>query len=468
MYVRLLKINYKFTDILMYCFITLYTLAAILVSLHRFWQYEVFYYDFGIFDAAIWHVAHFRPPIVDHFVIGGKVIFADHFSPSIFLLSPLYWLTSRPEALLAAQAVAVGASAVVLYLLGKHVLKRGLGPLAATAAYLLFVGTQNALIADIHEVTFMMLPLMLVFYAVVTNRMKLFWICFFITLGFKESSSLLGVALAALILIYNRRWRLTALMIAVISVLWGYVTTQMIIPYFYGQTYFYTPVFDSNPLVILWSLFDDPVKRNTLLMSLTSFGFLPLLYPPAWPLILQDIASRFMQKEFALRWGLGLHYSAQLAVIMAFSSIMAINNLQKRIRSRYAITASMIVLIGISLYLHQFKLHGPLGLAYNPAFYAHTKNFTFLDDLIANVPKGTTVMTQNNIAPHMIHTHQVYLLRDVYEDFMPDYFVLDVRQGQNFNNFFGAKIDVLRASLRKDPRYEIMYQTNEQMIYKRK
>lgn len=450
-----------YIDIFVYIFIALYTLAAALVSLHRFWQYEVFYYDFGIFDAAIWNVAHFRPPIVDHFVIGGKVIFADHFSPSIFLLSPLYWLTGRPEALLVIQAIAVGASAVVLYLLGKHVVKKGLGPLAVTIAYLLFVGTQNAIIADIHEVTFMMLPLMLVFYAIVANRIKLFWISFLITLGFKESTALLGVGIAMLIYFTNKDWRKTVMHIGILSILWGVLTTQVIIPYFFGEPYFYTPT-------ITWSFFEDPIKRKTLLLSLTSFGFLPLLYPPAWPLILQDIASRFMQKEFALRWGLGLHYSAQLAVIMAFSSIMTINNLQKRIRSKHTITASMIVLIGISLYLHQFKLHGPLGLAYNPAFYAHTKNFAFLNDLIAKVPKGTTVMTQNNIAPHMIHTHRVYLLRDVYEDFMPEYFVLDVRQGQNFNNFFGVKIDVLRASLRKDPRYEIMYQTNEQMIYKRK
>ena len=76
-------------DWLTYIVIGVYTLAAVLVSLHRFWQFEVFYYDFGIFDSAIWKAAHFTAPIIDHFVVGGKVIFADHFSPSIFLLSPL-------------------------------------------------------------------------------------------------------------------------------------------------------------------------------------------------------------------------------------------------------------------------------------------------------------------------------------------------------------------------------------------
>ncbi len=455
-------------DLSAYLFMAVYTLAAVLVSLHRFWQYEVFYYDFGIFDAAIWNVAHLRPPIVDHFVIGGKVIFADHFSPSMFLLSPLYWVTSRPEALLIAQSLAVGLSALVLYALGKRILKNPFAPLAVTVSYLLFVGTQNALIADIHEVTFMMLPLMLVFYAIVANRKKLFWISFFITLGFKESSSLLGLGLAAYIYLYNRRWAKTALLVASISALWGYVTTQIIIPYFYGQKYFYTPSLSSNPLIILWSFFDDPVKRKTLLLSFVSFGFLPLLYPPAWPLLLQDIAARFMQKEFSLRWGLGLHYSAQLAVLMAFSSIMSLNALFARFRSNIVSTGACLLLIALPLYLHQFKLHGPLGLAYNPAFYAHTKNFQFLDTLIAKVPKGATVMTQNNIAPHMIHTHNVLLLRDSYTDYMPEYFVIDARDGQNFNDFFGVRIEVLKSLLAKDSRYEVSFRTDDQIIYKRK
>lgn len=77
-------------------------------------------------------------------------------------------------------------------------------------------------------------------------------------------------------------------------------------------------------------------------------------------------------------------------------------------------------------------------------------------------------MTMNNIAPHMIHTHEVFLLRGVYEDFMPEYFVLDLREGQNFNNFFGADIEAVKLTLPRDTRYEIYYQNGDQIIYKRK
>lgn len=458
----------RYIDITTYVCIALYTLAAALVSVHRYWQFEVFYYDFGIFDQAIWRVAHFRAPIIDHFVIPGKVIFADHFSPSLFLLSPVYWFTSRPEALLISQAVAVGLSAVVLYTLAKHVLKHPMLSAAVTASYLLFIGTQNALIADIHEVTFMMLPLMIALNAIILKRKKIFWISFVIALGFKESSALLGIAMAAYIYFYNRSWKKTAVAVGLLSAAWGYLATQIVIPYFYGQKYFYTPSLSPNPITLLWSFMDEPIKRQTLITSFLSFGFLPVLYPPAWLLIVQDIAARFLQKDFALRWGMGLHYSAQLAVIMAFSSIMAMERIQKTVRIRHLSTIGAVGLIILSIYLHQFTLHGPLGLSYNPAFYRNTKNFTFLNDLISRVPKGAIVMTQNNIAPHMIHTHKVFLLRDSYTDFMPEYFVMDLREGQNFNDFFGVRINVLKILLEKDTRYEAVYRTNEQVIYKRK
>lgn len=456
----------RLITILCYCFVFLYTLAAILVSLNRFWQYEVFYYDFGIFDQAIWNVAHFQAPIIDHFVIGGKVIFADHFSPSIFLLSPLYWITNKPEILLIAQALAVGISAIVLYRLGKHILKAALPALAITVAYLLFVGTQNALIADIHEVTFMVLPLMISFYAITTKKLRLFWISFIITLGFKESSALLGLGLGIYMNFINKKWFRSSLTVGIISLLWGYVTTQQIIPYFYGQRYFYTPTFDHNPINALWTLFDDPIKRKTAFLTFTSFGWLPILTPTVWPLILQDFASRFMQKDFALRWGLGLHYSILLSAIMAVSSIHSLKQIRARIHYPQLLTLTSIALILLSLFLHQFKLHGPLGLAYNPAFYANSNNFKFLDDLIRHVPNGATVMTQNNIAPHLIHTHKVFLLRTLYEDFMPEYFLLDLRGGQNGNNFFGADPTTLLARLSKDTRYHVLYQTKEQVIYK--
>lgn len=133
-----------------YIFVTLYAIAATLVSLNRFWQYEVFYFDFGIFDQAIWYASRFQPLVIEHLVVPGKWIFADHVSPTIFLLAPLYWFTNRQEVLLIAQAAAVALSGLVLYRIGRIAINGRFLPFAVMVAYLLFVGLQNAVITDFH------------------------------------------------------------------------------------------------------------------------------------------------------------------------------------------------------------------------------------------------------------------------------------------------------------------------------
>lgn len=449
-----------------YIFIILYAVAATLVSLHRFWQYEVFYFDFGIFDQAIWYASRLAPPVIEHLAVPGKWIFADHFSPTIFLLAPLYWLTDQREVLLIAQAIAVSASGLVLYHIGRRVLKDYFLSFAVMVAYLLFVGLQNAIITDFHEVTVGTLPLMLLFWAYVARRRRLFFLFLLLILGIKESTAILGATLGLTITLTDKKWRRIGLMTLVISVIWGLVATKLIIPFFSGGAYGYSPILPTELWGHITGFFNEAIKRKTILYTFGSFLFLPILYPPAWLLILQDFYIRFVPRDTNLRWDLGLHYSAQLAPILGYASVMAARKLRRPVIAAF--------LIGGALYLHQFKLHGPLGLAYNPVFYAHTKNFAFLDTLISQVPKNVTVMAQNNLATRFSH-QTVYLLRKNYHDYEPDYIVIDSRDGQNPNNFFGLKdyqgigdVEAIISAIRADPTYQAVYQTEKQFVFKKK
>ncbi len=493
-----------------YLFIILYALGAILVSLHRFWQYEVFYFDFGIFDQAIWYASRFQPPVIEHLATPGKWIFADHFSPTIFLLSPLYWFTNRQEMLLIAQALAVSLSGLVLYRIGQRVLKENLLPFAVMVSYLLFVGLQNAIITDFHEVTLGALPLMLLLWAYVAGRKKLYWFFLLLTLGIKESTTILGATLGLYILLSSsnqkldprrslsrifsrdgddterKAWRRMAISTIIVSILWGLTATKIVIPFFAGKEYGYSPVLPTELWGNITGLFDEAIKRKTLLYSFGSFFFLPLLYPPAWLLILQDFFVRFVPKNTNLRWDLGLHYSAQLAPILGYATVMALKRVRSlsfrlpdwnpdgsRVKPGMTSVVFSCFLFLTATFLHQFKLHGPLGLAYNPAFYAHTRNFTFLDRLVSQVPVGPTVMTQNNLATRFSH-QTVYLLRKNYRDYSPNYIVIDARDGQNPNNFFGIKdyrgiedVTAIINTIQADPTYQIIYQTDRQIVFRK-
>jgi uncharacterized membrane protein len=450
--------------ILTFCFI----LAGIAVSLNRFWQYDAFYYDFGIFDEAIWKVSQLKAPIIEHMLVGGKWIFADHFSPSIFLVSPFYWLTSRSEIILVVQAITVGLSGLVLYSIGKKVLNNKFLALAVLFCYYLFSGLQNAIIFDFHELTVATLPMMFIFWAILNRKLKLYFLFLIITLGFKESLFTAGIGIGIALFFLRKEWRHIAFITIIVSIIWGIISTKFIIPAFSGMAYAYAPTLSSGVLNKVTAMFDSPLKTHTLFYSFLSFGFLPILSPTFWPLIIQDYALRFLPEGFNVRWDLGLHYNAQSAVILAVGGIFGLRNLMKIRKSSKFMPFLGIALILNALFLYRFILRGPFALAYNPAFYAHTIDFVFLDALIKKIPVNASIMTQNNLAVRFTH-QQVWILRSDYELYKPDYILIDNRKGQGANNFYATmgNVDAIIKSIMKDSNYVEVYGTKEQFIFKK-
>lgn len=449
----------------------IFTTAGILVSLNRFWQYETFYYDFGIFDQAIWKVAHLSPPIIDHFVRGGKWIFADHFNPGIFILSPFYLITERSEMLLIIQALAVGLSGFILYLIGVKVLTNRFISMGIVIIYLSFVGLQNAVISDFHEVTVAVLPLMLSYLMLIKNKIKLYLLFLLLTLGFKESNAFLGFGVGISLILLNKKWLKIGFLTCFISLIWGFLSIKIIISYFSQSGYQYTESFSLDPTVVLSNLGSNlPIKINTVFYSFLSFGFLPIFAPSFWLTIIQDFLLRFYSPFGLTRINLGLHYSVLLSAIMGVSSVFGLNFLKSKIQNRLFTNILVLLLILNAFILYRFIFHAPFGLAYNNAFYNHTKDFVFLDNLVSKVPKNASVMTQNNLAVRFTH-QQAWLLRTDYKKFNPDYIVIDARLGQNPNNFFGENnfdIQKFIERLKKDPCYKIKFSTSEQYIFEKK
>jgi hypothetical protein len=282
----------------------------------------------------------------------------------------------------------------------------------------------------------------------------------------------------------RREWWKISLVTIIISLIWGFIALKVVIPYFSNGLYIYSPSLPSSVIGKIQALVDVPLKRSTLLYSFWSFGFLPIFAPAFWPAILQDYTLRFLPQGFYTRWGLGLHYNAQSAVLLSVSSIYAIRFLKDQLSSTSTmsflrrqesynhkqvlpILLSLILILN-ALYLYRVKLHGPLALAYNPAFYKHTGDFAIINDLVSRVPKNVTVMTQNDLASRFTH-QSVWFLQMGYEGHKPDYIVVDNRKDQNPNDFFGtdASPDLILQKLKGDPNYKLLYHTNEQFIYKR-
>lgn len=250
------------------CF--LFALAGSLINIHRFLQFDLGYYDFGIFDHAIWQVAHFKAPIIDHFRVSGKWIFADHFGPSIFLFSPIYWFTDKSEALLVAHNVVMAGSGFVLFLIGYKILKNYFASISVLIAYFLYIGFQNASYHEFHDITVMTLFIALVYWSIVNNRKKLFFLFLILALGFREISEFFGVGTAFFIYFYKKDWRKIAILTAIISLFWSLVAIKIIIPYFLGKSYYYFNMLPQNG-VFLKELYSPPYKLRALFITFASF-----------------------------------------------------------------------------------------------------------------------------------------------------------------------------------------------------
>jgi uncharacterized membrane protein len=369
----------------------------------------------------------------------------------------------------------VAGSGFVLFLIGRNIIKNDFYALCIMLTYFLFVGLQNAVITDFHEVTIATFLFMLVFLFIVRKKIKLYFLSLILLLGCKESMFLVGIGISIAIFLLQKPWRRIAFGTFLVSIIWGMLATKTIIPFFSGGIYFYDTQLSSNPLDIVKAFFDPQIKQRTLFYTFFSFGFLPILSPAFWSLMFQDFLVRFYPSYSNTRWDFGLHYSALTAVIMALSSVYTCAFLKQKLKPKI-LTVIMIAVLLNAVFLYRFVLHGPLALSYNPAFYTHTKDFIFLNEVVNKIPKNASIMTQNNLASHFTH-QRVWLLvsdnnrfpKEYYTLKNPDYILIDNRAGQNPNNFFGVKdMNLLLKNLNADKNYQLVYKTGEQFIFKRK
>jgi uncharacterized membrane protein len=444
-------------------FIILFTIISSIVALNRYWQFEMGYYDFGIFDSTLWNLSRFQPPVIDHFTLLGKLQFGDHFAPSFYLFSIIYWFTSRPEAILIVQSIVVGLSGFFILLGSKAITKNTVVSYAIMLGYLGFIGLHNAVFFDIHAITFMTLPLSICYWALLTNRKNIFVASFLYIIGFQENLFALGFGLAAFTFLYRKEWRRLSLLLMCASIVWGIVAIGFIIPHFNNGAYNYTPV-NKSLIERIQDLYSPTEKIETVLVSMLNFLLLPLLGFELYITIALHYALRFLTAG-GERWGLAMHYNAEIAPTLAIAAAIGFSRLKKK---NLALPIGIGILI-MTFYFSYFRYRTPLYLAFIPDFYTQSKNFSFLRNMTDQVPPNASVMAQNNILGHFSH-QRAYLIRLNYEDYNPDYILFDLRPGQNPAHVLeDAKkpMSMIFEKVKADQSYKLIWHEGDQYIFRK-
>jgi hypothetical protein len=138
-------------------------LAVLAAAWYRHHTFRSTSLDLAVYDQAVWKLAHLRAPVLS--TIGWNA-FADHLSPALVALAPLYRLAATPVWLFAAQAVALGAGFLAVGPLldavgGASVTGPGRWRSVLRFAYLASPLLWNAALFDFHTTT-LAVPFLLV------------------------------------------------------------------------------------------------------------------------------------------------------------------------------------------------------------------------------------------------------------------------------------------------------------------
>jgi uncharacterized membrane protein len=182
--------------------------------------------DLGIMDQALWNTVHGAPLhqticniVSDTNCLGDISRLAIHFEPIMLPISLLYLIAPSPKTIQFFQALVVAAGAFPAYWLASRKLRSAFAGVVFAAVYLLFPSLEAAITYDFHAVTLAAAFLMFALYFMLSRNNVGLVIACLLALSTKEEIVVDVAMIALCILLFQRRWRLSAGLLA-LSIGW--------------------------------------------------------------------------------------------------------------------------------------------------------------------------------------------------------------------------------------------------------
>ncbi len=395
------KYAFRFLIIWICILSCLYTTLSLLLYQH--FNYGGF--DLGVLDQAIWQYSRF---ISSYSTVYEKLIFGIHFTPSLILFAPLYWLWNDVRMLIIFEAIWMSFSAIAIY---KLALLRKISPILALSiafAYSLFWGIQQGISVEFHPMVFGAGLLAWFAYFFETGNKRWMWISLIVFLGLEE---VMGVFLAGLGVFYlfHAKYRVRAFWLIIGGIIYALVAIQ-IVSRFSPEGYEHYPQLSLDPITNVIRLFDHPAKRQIWLFTISSFSFLSLLSPGTMLAMLVYLGQWFVSLDtgypFSASWTLHTYHYAGLGILLALGAMDILSFLTKKHISSMLLALIMMIFVVISSSFLQF----PLSSLMRPAFWNSEPWMEDAFNLFARIPPERAIAAQASFLPYLSHRREIYQL----------------------------------------------------------
>jgi uncharacterized membrane protein len=439
---------------LLLCWIILLSILYSTLSIVRHNHFESGGFDLGLYDQGVWQYSQFLYPyntVKDRFILG------DHLSLTLPLLSPLFWMKDDVRMLLVFQVVWVMISTLAIYKLARLRTLPELVSLCLAVVYTLFYGIQYLIFFDFHPISI--------------GIGLLAWFCYFWEAKFIKRTIItcililltqenMGIALCGVSIIYffRKEYRVSATIFFFAGVIWSVIASKSI-AYLSPVGFQYTPVIPHDVVSIVRSYFDSEEKLQVLWYTFTSFTFLPILSPGTVIAILMDLGQYFATgPEFSRMWSPFMHHRGILAIFLVLGSIDVLVFFKKK---RFPVETIAVILL-LSCLLQQYVFHFPLNKLAKKSFWQEEQWIRDNNTMIAQIPSGASLATQQSLIPHLSHRKEIYLVWPRMHDFPtkpcgqiscwwldfggnPQYLLIDLHKNQWITQLLESNENVAQA-----------------------
>ncbi len=384
---------------------------------NRFWSVD---FDMGIYDQAVWLLAHGRQFIT----VRGLPVFGHHGTFSLLLFAPASWLGAGPNFLNVFQVATLALGAVPAYLLARERRLHAWAAAALGAAFLLHPSLQFLSWELFHPETIALTPLLAAYLCSVRRSWRWFAFWIVVAISCKEDVAL-AVIMIGLVIAFRPSRRAGERRIALITIglaaVWFVLVTQVMLPLVAGHPAHYEGLYQGvggSPGGILDTALHDPGNLTSRLTSsetgsfawklLAPFGLTSLLSPG----VLSIAAPQFILDALSdASWtrAITYHYAVLPLVGVTLAMVESVAWLVKRIGgvARWLVPAIVLV---CALATTVAWGPSPIGAEYNRGWWPPATD-TRLDAKQAAVdaiPSGASVSAGYTIVPHVSRRPEVY------------------------------------------------------------
>lgn len=378
-------------------------------------NYGTFGFDTGIYDQAIWLLAHFKDPFV---TIRGLNYFGNNVDPITVLFVPAYWLGAGPHFLFVAQTVWLAAGAVPVWLLGRDTFANPWPPVALSAAYLAYPSVEWVNWWAFRPDALAIAPLMFAYW--LARRRRWGWFCFAagLALSCKEDVGLAVLALGVVILLRDRQ-RLWGLVTAAAGAGWFVFCTKVVIPLANGGGEpFYTSLFagyGNSVFGILGNLVVHPTRWMRAVVSHANLSYYTQVFAPVAfvailaPLtLLVGVPQLFVNAISTQGYTNNIHFY-YTSIVLAGVFLATVEACAKWGRSAGGRRFLAGAVFAAALASNVAWSPSPISVQYHRGVWAQaTSQGKVIDEAIKVVPARAAVSASYNIDDHMSHRTLIF------------------------------------------------------------